>query len=345
MRRLSPLRHGYTLRELMAVIAIIGFGLALWPHFVLHSDGSTSRDGTCRNNMRNLGLAIYNYEIARSQYPGYVNDVDPDQSGTPNDRRSAIFVTLPYNDCRSMYESFVHSATPNTYGPTSNLNPNGIDNLLEVNICPAAPNRVNEPTQNSYVLNTGQLDHPGSPARPADFAANGVFHKGVADVPGELIVVQTSGYIASADGQSMTLMLSESADARSWTDVQERWTGFTYYQANGRPGPPGPNPLYPLGVNVQTGGSRALRGFSRPVTTPNPSPGYARPSSYHPEVVNIMFCDAHVRPISDQISYRVFQALMTPDGARARDNSLPDGPSFPAGHGAADVKVTDQDIP
>jgi prepilin-type N-terminal cleavage/methylation domain-containing protein len=338
MRCINAPRRAFTLRELMAAIAVIGFLLALWPYCAVTSR-VVSTANICRNNMRNIGLAMYNYEIARSVYPGYVNDVDSSASGTPNDRRSAIFVTLPYNDGRGLYESLIQSAIPNTYNAMSSLDPQGIGTELEVAICPADRNRMNEPAQNSYVVNTGQLDMPGSAARPADFAANGVFHKRVADVPGEQLISQTSKYIANCDGQAMTLMLSESADARSWTDVQERWTGFAYHHADGQPGLPGPNPLHALAVNVQAGQSRKLPGRNRPLSPPNPSPGYTRPSSYHFEVVNVMFCDAHVRPISNQISYRVFQALMTPDGRRARDNSLPTAPILPASHAAASFRI------
>jgi prepilin-type processing-associated H-X9-DG protein len=347
MRRLHPPRHGFTLRELMVLIAVICFLLTLLPQLLGIGARVESRATTCRSNLRNLGLGIYNYEIARSQYPGYVNDLDPAGSGTPNDRRSALFVTLPYNDHRSLYERLVSTAAPNTYDAMSNLNRTQPDPdlELEITLCPSGPDAPLHPTGNSYVLNTGQLDYPGSPTRPADFAANGVFHKGVADVPGEPIVVQRSSYVAHADGQAMTIMLSESADARSWTDVDERWIGFASHHADGRPGRPGPNPRHPMRINVQVGSSRAPPIGKGPPLPQNPSPGYARPSSFHNGIVNVMFCDGHVRPINGQISYRVFQALMTPDGPRAVNNSLPAAPPFPAGHGAAERRITSDDIP
>ena len=44
---------------------------------------------------------------------------------------------------------------------------------------------------------------------------------------------------------------------------------------------------------------------------------YNRPASFHPGGVNVMFCDGHVRFLSDTIAYGVYQALMTPRGKAA----------------------------
>ena len=43
----------------------------------------------------------------------------------------------------------------------------------------------------------------------------------------------------------------------------------------------------------------------------------ARPSSNHTGGVNVAFCDGHVRFVRDTMEYRVYCALMTPNGAMA----------------------------
>ncbi|HWB11426.1 MAG TPA: H-X9-DG-CTERM domain-containing protein, partial [Pirellulales bacterium] len=40
----------------------------------------------------------------------------------------------------------------------------------------------------------------------------------------------------------------------------------------------------------------------------------AHPASNHPTIVNVAFCDAHVRTISQDIDYNIFCLLMTPYG-------------------------------
>jgi prepilin-type processing-associated H-X9-DG protein len=56
----------------------------------------------------------------------------------------------------------------------------------------------------------------------------------------------------------------------------------------------------------------------------NPSPGlaaditYARPSSHHPGGANVVFCDAHVKFLNENIDYIVFAMLMTSNQSKAR---------------------------
>jgi prepilin-type processing-associated H-X9-DG protein len=90
-----------------------------------------------------------------------------------------------------------------------------------------------------------------------------------------------------------------------------------------------------MGINTLTGQSKK----SSPQT---PAPGYARPSSFHPGGVNMAFCDGHVRFLSDKIRYGVYQALMTPDGAAAVDNSTSNATPLPAGHPATEAVQEDQ---
>jgi prepilin-type processing-associated H-X9-DG protein len=54
---------------------------------------------------------------------------------------------------------------------------------------------------------------------------------------------------------------------------------------------------------------------------------YLRPSAYHPAGVNIAFCDGRVRFVNEEISYGVYQALMTPRGSDAYNNNA--GTAFP----------------
>src|SRR5204863_7889058 len=43
----------------------------------------------------------------------------------------------------------------------------------------------------------------------------------------------------------------------------------------------------------------------------------ARPSSKHPKVVNVAFCDGHMRPLRDTIDYIVYAQLLSPNGSKA----------------------------
>jgi prepilin-type processing-associated H-X9-DG protein len=239
-------------------------------------------------------------------------------------------------DQRALYEKLRFNQVPNLYDSRGNLVTSGIVDDLEVMKCPSNPPAATSAVTTCYVVNTGQLDAAATASRPADFLQNGVFHTGTRASPDHPLTVMTAQYIAANDGLGTTLLMAENADARAWCDTAERWAGFTWHHADGQPGPPTANPVRSLGLNIMVGKSRAGKRQSS-------ANGFARPSSHHPGGFNVVFCDSHTRFISDQISYGVYQALMTPMGAGARDNSDPAGPPLPAGH-AATEKVNESDI-
>jgi hypothetical protein len=51
---------------------------------------------------------------------------------------------------------------------------------------------------------------------------------------------------------------------------------------------------------------------------------FKRPASEHPEIVIAVFAGGNTRPISEQIEYRVYQQLMTPNGRNATYPGLDD---------------------
>src|SRR6476619_500503 len=78
-------RRGFTLVELLVVIAIIGTLVALLLPAV-QAARETARGHTCRNNMKQLQLALTNMDSTLKRLPGYVEEIfnpNGSKSGTP----------------------------------------------------------------------------------------------------------------------------------------------------------------------------------------------------------------------------------------------------------------------
>lgn len=99
-------RRGFTLIELLVVIAIIAILIALLLPAVQQAREAARRT-SCRNNMKQLGLAIHNYAEQYSCLPpaGIVNSMST--TGVPTGKNfSWIVLILPMMDQANLFEDF-----------------------------------------------------------------------------------------------------------------------------------------------------------------------------------------------------------------------------------------------
>jgi len=101
--------HGFTLVELLVVIAIIGILIALLLPAV-QSAREAARRTQCANNLKNMGLAVHNYEFTHGTLPtsqGY--DAPHDGTPAPVDQQTGrgwILNTLPFLEQQALYDRF-----------------------------------------------------------------------------------------------------------------------------------------------------------------------------------------------------------------------------------------------
>jgi len=106
---------GFTLIELMVVMAVIGILLALLLPSV-QMVRETARRFQCQNNLRQLGLAAHSYHGSHGTLPFGVgpdsSSGDPQLGPSEERRYSAIAMLLPWLDQRNVYERIDFNVAP-----------------------------------------------------------------------------------------------------------------------------------------------------------------------------------------------------------------------------------------
>ncbi len=183
-------RSGFTLIELLVVIAIIGVLIALLLPAV-QSAREAARRTQCTNNMKQIGLALHNYESAHGSFPFGAMTYDQSRDagtslGNPRMNHTFFNYILTFVEQGNMYG-----------GVNFELRAGGahnktiFDNQIDIFVCPTeekiTPYTWEESSngyfQVSYAGNAGTLDSirywRGSTAVPHDIVADGALSRGV----------------------------------------------------------------------------------------------------------------------------------------------------------------------
>lgn len=294
-------RHGFTLVELLVVMAVIGLLVALLLPAVQMAREAARRTA-CQNNLRQLGVALQNYHDQIRVLPFGWN--------THGTGWSAMI--LPQLELQPLYDTLLFSDTASwANGP----NEVAAGTLLSVFRCPsmAQPEHVDDanirgrvPTSYRGCGSSDVLSDDAS-TRPAGFRSfeeaehNGLFY-GCSRVALRDIV----------DGTSTTIMVGE-----SYTDIKfmQDNNAMDYWYL----GSPQIDSCRCDGSNAGTEfsefvGSTAGRLNARLIATTS---GYEKEiafGSYHPGGAQFCFADGSVRFLGDSVDHKVYRALGSRNG-------------------------------
>lgn len=294
-------RSAFTLIELLVVIAIIAILIALLLPAVQQAR-EAARRSQCKNNLKQIGLALHNYHDVYNRLP--TASIAADQPGFnvagPN------IAILPYLEQANLHEQYDFNVKYNV-PPNDQLK----DDMPIVFQCPSTPS-AGQPTQR-----TGYQTSDYSYIRSAMDWAN---HR---------CLMQDDAYMRfrdATDGLSNTIMQYESAGRADWyvhkTKMAVEWDYYSGSPAWGEeseawsshfsagwffPAQIVPDPSDPSGTFPSVSwfvGSNVI----------NNSNWYGSPYSFHTGGTQIGMGDGSVRFLSENASLEVLSALSSCNG-------------------------------
>ena len=303
--RTATLRRstGFTLIELLVVIAICAILIALLLPAVQMAREAARRTA-CRNNLKQIGLAIHNYESTFSRFPsgGQGTDFSKSPPGTTFGVHSLFTGILPNIDQSNTYQildqHFAYNATPQ--------NISAAKHVISEFICPTNAWRRNSADNESF----GCTDY--APTYYVDLDPNtGVGNK-YQRVAGAL-TREYSQHRDIFDGLSNTVFVAED-DGRDermqpghvYTDPVDGQLRRFWRWAE---------PDNAIGVSKGINNNKAPLGGPADCrwTTNNCGP-FEEVFSFHTGGAQVLLGDGSVRFLSESTDLTLFRAMLTPAG-------------------------------
>ncbi len=306
-------RKGFTLIELLVVIAIIAVLIALLLPAVQQAREAARRT-QCKNNMKQLGLALHNYESSFTCWP--IGSYAP-LSSIPN-WRLQIF---PYFDQAPLYNQMNFSVS--FAGNATTTNTTALSRkVLAAYVCPSSPldpcaNLGNNTTFMQVPMYIGVSGgYPDVAGRTVGSSSN---YGGFYTNNGMLLHNEMTRMRDAIDGTSNVIMVAEQSGRVGNSDIRSGYYGgYTGTSFSGAV--TGSNPA---GADSWSTG---LTGVQYRINSPTTAGGSDNPydantivNSFHTGGIHALLADGSVRFISENLDINTLRNLCS------RNDSIPLG--------------------
>ena len=299
-------KRGFTLIELLVVIAIIAILIALLLPAVQQAR-EAARRSTCKNNMKQIGLALHNYHDTHGAFPpGYVNQINYAAiGGGSNILLNSVgwaCMILPFVDQANLYNEMDNNTngwtTPWVGGGT-----NPPTTIVDVYVCPSdpqpgilVPNHFGQNAKTNYVGSIGGIGHDSTDGLTAAPAKDNLNLNETS--PGMFWANSRVRIRDVKDGTSNTIIVMERSGRKPNHDKTSAgiWVG--------RQG--GNDTRQSFGRTPNQGGTTGNDGLD---SLPNGANMDAASGSAHEGGAHFLLCDGAVRFISENIDIDLFANL------------------------------------
>jgi prepilin-type N-terminal cleavage/methylation domain-containing protein len=316
--RFASPRRGFTLIELLVVIAIIAVLVGLLLPAVQKVREAAARM-SCTNNLKQLGLAIHNYQTAFSAFPTSIRPAGV----TTLPRISWVIGTLPYIEQDNVRKSY---DTTTSWDSTTNLPLTS--QPIKIFQCPSSPNpgRLDGDPQTNvwnivaitdYAASTGVAAY-ATTVNTTGLVLPGIMQKNTTVKVGDV-----------TDGLSNTILIVESAGRPQIYRLGAPFGTVPTNKVNGG-GWARPASDWVFQTSTPDGSSfpgncaaNCTNGFDYPTYNMSPfgTEGTSEAYSFHTGVVNTLLGDGSVHSIGSSISVVAFAALVTRSGGEVNNGS------------------------